>query len=225
MLLRVELEELEYLALGQRGHHGLLLLLGHRVRLLARLDVDGHEARELERRPLRTEEARAGLDVGGHGVVDGGQHLARQKTLPDQAVERELVLGEKARHRLGLPLHGARPDGLVGLLGALLGLVDGRGIGEILAPEPPGDPAARLVLGLARDAHGVGAHVRDEADRALVPQLDALVELLRQHHGLLGREVELAARLLLQRRGDEGRRGVAPALAARHALDPPGGAV
>ncbi len=113
----------------------------------------------------------------------------------------------------------------MGLLGALLRLVGGRGVGEILASEPPGDPGAGLVLGLASDAHGVGAHVGDEADRALAPQLDALVELLRQHHRLLGREVELAARLLLKGGGDEGRRGIAPALAARHALDPPGGAV
>ena len=225
MLLGIEGEELEDLSLGQGGNHGLLLLFRRRLRLLARLDVDGHEAGELQGRALGAEETPARLDVGRHRVVDGRQHLAGQEALPDQAVERELVLGEKPREGLGLALHRARADRLVGLLGALLGLVGGRGARQVLAPEPPRDPRARLVLRLARHPHGVGAHVGDQADGAFAAELDALVELLGEHHGLLRREVELAARLLLERRGDEGRGGIPSPLPARDALDPPGGAV
>ena len=147
-----------------------------------------------------------GGDVGGHRVVDRGQHLAREEALPDQPVERELVLGEEARQHLGLARHRARADRLVRFLRALLGLVDGRRVGQVLAPQPPGHPLAGLLLRLRGHAHRVGAHVGDETDRALVAELDALVELLGQHHRLLGREVELAARVLLQRGGDE-RRG------------------
>ena len=59
----------------------------------------------------------------------------------------------------------------------------------------------------------VGAHVGDQADIALA-NVDALVELLRQAHRALGGEAELARGLLLQRRGRERRRRVAPALLA-----------
>ena len=52
----------------------------------------------------------------------------------------------------------------------------------------------------ARERHGVGAHVRD------VPRL---VEALGEAHRRLRREAQLAARLLLERRGAEGRRGPA----------------
>src|SRR5207245_4895255 len=47
VLLGIEGEELEDLSLGQGGNHGLLLLFRRRLRILARLDVDGHEAGEL----------------------------------------------------------------------------------------------------------------------------------------------------------------------------------
>ena len=44
----------------------------------------------------------------------------------------------------------------------------------------------------------------------LAADIDALVELLRDAHRLLRAEAELARRLLLQGRGGEGRRRVAP---------------
>ena len=110
----------------------------------------------------------------------------------------------------------------MGFLRALLGLVGRRGVGQILPAEPARDPLPSLVLSLAGHPHGVRAHVGDEADGPLVAELDAFVELLRQHHGLASREVELAARLLLKSRGDEGGGGIAAALPARDALHLPG---
>ena len=58
-------------------------------------------------------------------------------------------------------------------------------------------------------SHAVGAHIGDEAD-GLAVDVDAFVEPLRDAHGVGGREAELAARLLLQRRGGERRRRIAP---------------
>ena len=61
---------------------------------------------------------------------------------------------------------------------------------------------------LGRDVDAVGAHIGDEAD-GLAADVDALIEPLRDPHGVRGRKAELAARLLLQRRGRERRIGIA----------------
>ena len=66
---------------------------------------------------------------------------------------------------------------------------------------------------LGRQRHRVGTHVGDQADAAFA-DVDAFVQLLRQAHGALGVEAELARGFLLQRRGGEGRRRVAAALLA-----------
>src|SRR5439155_8520459 len=78
------------------------------------------------------------------------------------------------------------------------------------------DVVARGGERLARDARRVGAHVGDEADRALRAELDAFVQALRDPHGARGLEAELARRLLLEARGDEGRRWKAAAFFASY---------
>ena len=107
------------------------------------------------------------------------------------------------------------------LLGGLARPVHRRSVGQIQVAEPPRHPGPRLGLGLLGHPHRVGAHVGDQAHRALRSELDALVELLGQHHRLLGREVELAAGVLLQGGRDERRGRVAPPLAPGHRLHPP----
>ena len=59
------------------------------------------------------------------------------------------------------------------------------------------------------DLHAVGPHIGDEAD-GLAVDVDALVEPLRDPHRVRGGEAELAASLLLQRRGGEWGGRVAP---------------
>src|SRR6201988_3689240 len=49
----------------------------------------------------------------------------------------------------------------------------------------------------------VSSHVSDQADRAFVTQLDALIKLLGQHHGLLHRKAEFARSFLLDFRRNE----------------------
>jgi hypothetical protein len=74
-------------------------------------------------------------------------------------------------------------------------------------------------LRLTRDPDRVRPHISDEALGALGTEIDALIELLGDRHGFARREAELLAGFLLQGRGDERRRWVAAALAARDRLD------
>src|SRR5262249_59075205 len=85
------------------------------------------------------------------------------------------------------------------------------------------DVAPDVPEGVGRDARRVCAHVGDEADRSLVPELDSLVELLGDRHRAPGAETELSRRFLLQARGDERRRGMPPALFGLYARDLPAG--
>src|SRR5690606_31896662 len=71
---------------------------------------------------------------------------------------------------------------------------------ELLRDE--GVPRLRGALG---DTRRVGTHVGDEPGRALVPEFDPLIELLRHTHRLLGGEAEALGRLLLEGGGREGR--------------------
>ena len=65
-----------------------------------------------------------------------------------------------------------------------------------------------------RHTHRVGPHVGHQADRTVLADIDALVEVLRRPHGAPRGEAELLGGLLLQRAGGEGRGRalVAPAL-------------
>ena len=56
------------------------------------------------------------------------------------------------------------------------------------------------------DTQRVGTHVGDKADGTFAGNLHALIELLRDHHRAARSHVELAGRLLLERRRDKGRR-------------------
>ena len=56
------------------------------------------------------------------------------------------------------------------------------------SPNSVAQIVARLLRRALRDARRVGTHVRDETDRALVADLDALVEILREAHRALRAE-------------------------------------
>src|SRR6185437_8136006 len=64
---------------------------------------------------------------------------------------------------------------------------------------------------LARHGDAVGSHIGDEAYR-LAGDVDALIEALGDTHGAAGAEAELPRRLLLERRGGERSRRIAPDL-------------
>ncbi len=74
-----------------------------------------------------------------------------------------------------------------------------------------------------RNPHRIGTHVCDQADQAFLAQFHALIEPLRDHHGALYAEAELARRILLQFAGGERWSRIAPALFAVDRADDPVG--
>src|SRR5437870_3894233 len=185
-------------------------------RLLRFLAVHREATGEVEDLARGAEGGPSGLDVRCGLVEDRRNHLAGDEAVPDQFVEAEHVLLQEGLYALRRILHRSRPDGLVGVLGALLRLELDRFGGEIiLAPALP-DVSSRARHRVGGEAHRVGAHVRDQSGLTLLAQLDALVETLRQGHRLLGGEAQAVRRVLLQLGGDERWRRVAPALLLRH---------
>ena len=95
------------------------------------------------------------------------------------------------------------------------GAVGPRFFRQPLLPVKLHDHLADLSDGLLREIQRIGAHVGDQADCAFT-DIDTLVKLLGHPHGLLSAEAKLAGSFLLQGRGGERRRGIAPALLAVH---------
>ena len=61
------------------------------------------------------------------------------------------------------------------------------------------------------DAGRIGTHISNEADGAFFAELHAFIQALRDHHGALHAEAQLAGGILLQFAGGEWRRGIAAA--------------
>ena len=183
---------------GQAGLGVVLALRG----VVDVLDVGLEEAVEGDRATAGAEDRVAAVgggaaDADRHRVADRVLHLRGDGAHPDQLVEPELLarqagLGGRAERLAG------RADRLVRLLGVLhLGGVGARGVGEVLGAVQLAHLVARRADRGARERRGVGTHVGDEA---------VLVEPLRDRHRHAGAHPELAAGLLLQRGGAEGRR-------------------
>ena len=144
--------------------------------------------------------ARCSIDLDRQAAALRVGHLGRDGAHPDQLVQAELLA---TKPRLGGRTEGlARgTDRLVGLLRVLdLGRVHTRLVGHVLPAEELLGLRTRRIDGLARQLHRVGTHVGDET---------ALVQLLGHAHRRLRAHAELAAGLLLHRRGAEGRVGLA----------------
>jgi hypothetical protein len=130
------------------------------------------------------------------------------------------ALGEALKNRGGIAIVELPANGLqvaevaTGLVRQ--GLVQGVALPVALAHEVV-DLAERL-LG---EVHRVGPHVGDEPGLPLGSELDPLVQLLGDGHRLLGREPQLARRLLLEGRGRERRGRVALDLLAGDVGDRP----
>ena len=225
MLLGPCSEQAQHLALSHLGQAADAVVLGDRV-LLA-LGVHVEKTRKAHDLAAGAQTYATRRDVDGGLSENGRGHLTSQKPIPDERVELDqivdlagvatgAVVRKQGAHALGLMVEQRGPDGLVRVLSALLRLVDVRLGGQVGRGETAADEVTHGEHGIVRDARGVRAHVRDEAGRSLVPQLEALVEPLGQGHGSLGGEAQLARRLLLQARGDEGWWRVLAAFLALH---------
>ena len=152
-------------------------------------------------------------DLGRGALEPRGLHLAGDAALPDQLIEAALV-GVGDAQPVGGGLHVGRADALMRFLRVLgLVLVDAGGVGDIGGAEAAPDLGAGGRDGLGRHVDAVGAHVGDVA---------GLIEALGGRHAGLGAHAELAARLLLERRGHEGGRGIARDGLGLDRIDPEG---
>lgn len=177
---------------------GLLIL----VRVLVYRGIP----RETQRGMIRLEAVTGAESIDHHVIIDGVCHLARRKAAPDQAVQAVLLRREILFHALRREIHVARADGFVRVLRARLGLIAAGFAVIVLLAVKAADKAARGGHGFLGKAQRVGTHIRDKADRAFAGDIHAFVELLRDAHRAPRRESQTAARLLLQRGGDERRR-------------------
>ncbi len=133
-----------------------------------------------------------------HALTDRVGHLGRDRALPDQLVEAELVGADLAPDLARrAEVVAGRADRLVRLLRVLHlpGVPAGFGRDELVAVQladlRSGGGERRL-----RQVRRVGTHIGDVA---------VLVQPLGYAHRLLAGEAQLAGRLLLQRRGHERR--------------------
>ncbi len=97
----------------------------------------------------------------------------------------------------------------MGLLGKLPRFVGPGGLRQVILAVRACDMPAHLVDRRRRHVEGVRAHVGDETGRPLLAQLDTLIQLLGDEHGLDSRKAQLVEGVLLEAARDEGRQGVA----------------
>src|SRR5438093_1899120 len=213
--LRLELDQLDGTTLGQIRQAALVvvgLLVG-----VATFLVRGEEAAERNHRAGGAElrllaAGRRTGDAQRNGLTLRILHLRRDRSDPDQLVQRVLIAVELSLHVLRRAERVARrANRLVRLLRVLhLALVPPWLLGnEVRAVQLAGLRTGRLERRL-RQGRRIGPHVRDVA---------VLVQALRDPHRGLGGEAKLAACLLLQRRRHERRARLARvrlALDSRH---------
>ena len=226
VLIGAQLAQCDTVSLLQRRQRAFFFVLAHRV-VLAFL-VHRQEAGLAYRGAVGAEKVVAlAAEVHRHGVYEGRSHLGGDRSFPDQLVQTPLIpVQQGLQLAVGQALDGGRADRLVGLLGILgAGLVAPRLRRQRFLAVAAGNQAPDVAQRLRGQVHRVGAHVRDQPAPYAVSHIHALVEPLGDPHGVLGGKAEPAGRFLLQRRGNERRGGVPPALLFPHLLHdqfPPG---
>ena len=192
VLGRVELDQLQRVALGHVRQHIIIARLG---------DLRHHTgvAVELEDTALGTQLEVACAHADGSRQVLRRQHLASQELAPDQLVEALSV----ALHAAQLGRRGVgvrRTNRFVSLLCAFLAAVDVWLLRQVGLAEFVFNISTRHRHRVLRQVGGVRTHIGDVA---------SLVQTLGHHHGLLHPEAQAVARGLLQGGGDERRRRLA----------------
>ena len=152
-------------------------------------------------------------DIHQHLIEFGRLHLRGDGAFVNQLIEPQLLGGEAVGDLIRRAAEIGRAHRFVGFLGVFrLAAVFARVGGEILRAEGMADLLARGLDRLARHLDAVGSHIGDQTD-GFAAQIHTLIESLRDAHGLLRAQPELAAGFLLQGGGGErGRRVAADAL-------------
>ena len=160
--------------------------------------------------------ARVRREFHAHPVEPGLRHLARQRTVPDQAVERRRGPVETPPGMRQTAIEVFRRAGEVGRADRFMGFLRVPRPGterprlrrHMAVPEVLADGGPRLRHRGLRHRRRIGPHVGDQS-RRLAADLNALVQPLRRVHGLGDGEAEPPRGLVLQGRGGEGRRRAA----------------
>ena len=91
----------------------------------------------------------------------------------------------------------------MGVLDVFL-LITVKVVPQIFLSEIVGDILCGSCFCFCRDTDGVGSQIGDETRGTALSDVDTFIQLLGNHHGLLGIEVQLVGCLLLQAAGGEG---------------------
>ena len=141
--------------------------------------------------------AQDGLVVGRYRIDSGplhlgAFHLAGDGAFPDQVVEPGLIGIELLGNAIRRAPEAGRADGFMGFL-CVLGLarIGTRHARQIARAVALADGMARIGNAFARHLHAIGSHISNEAD-GFAADIDAFIKLLRDLHGALGVEAELA---------------------------------
>ena len=209
MLLVGQTIERQYLAFfDKRQRVSLLLIL--RVLLVFALFIDREETVELDYRAGRAEQVtRARADIDRRLIKEGRHHLRRNEPLPDQLVQRKLVLRQERRDRIRRAHRRRWADRFVSVLRTFLRAIKHGLLGQVLRTELSGNQVSHFSESGIGDPRRIGSHVGDQTDQSFISDLNALVQLLRDLHRPLHRKPQFARSFLLEFRGDERRNRIA----------------
>ena len=220
MLVGVDAVERDAVAGLHRRQLAAFVVLVGVLRVLAFL-VDGQEA-GIDHGGAAGAEAvfAAGGQVDADGIERGRDHLPGDRALPDQLVQAAAIVVEEARDLRRRAQRGGRAHRFVGFLRVLgLGLVGVGLVRQGAGAESRAITSRISLTRIVRQADRVGTHVADQADRAFLADGHAFIQLLRDLHGALGGEAELARGFLLQGGSGERRGRAALAFLAGHVGD------
>ena len=191
-------------------HLGQVALLFRRFVLA--LFIEHGEARELFLHAAEAELRLAAAQLDRQRVINGGRHLRGEIAIVNQLIESVLVARERGLDLFRRKQRVRGADGLVRILCVFASLIDIGRFGQVLRRKVGRDIVARGGQRLVGQTRGVGADIRNQADRAFTLDVHAFIEHLRDLHGLLRGEGELAHGFLLKVRGRKGRLRILPAL-------------
>ena len=190
MLVGIRLLPLQRVLGGHRRQHPVVLVIRRVVGVFA---VELEEPIERDDRTSGPQRLTGPVDdVHGHLIELRRLHLRRDGALPDQLVQPPLVWVQIAGDLLRRAGHVGRADRLVRFLRVLGAAgVFARRRRQVVGAKGPAHVIADAIDRFPRHLHAVGPHIGDQAG-GLTPDIDTLIQTLREPHRLLRAKPELA---------------------------------
>ena len=179
MLLRHRLIERQCILLRKLRQHNLFLLL------VLCTGVHGGKACKAQMRTAGTTYiARPGRNGYRQCIINCRHHLTGDKTLPDQGIEPVLITGKEFFHILRCKFNAGRTYGFMCILRLLRCGIYIRFLRNKICAKGFFDICPCHLKGFGRNTRRIRTHISNESDRPLASEIDALIQLLREHHGL-----------------------------------------